>query len=249
MALRNRLMTTLLTLATAATALPASACPPGGQGGYCPPSVPYYPAQRAVYPSQRVVHPAQSRATAQAATSQARAVASRARAVADQATAAARVRAAAAQAKAAFLARNDGTALTLMDQIVKAAPKNNEALQFRSLVRFATAEYKPAAADAYEAMKYGPIWNRKSLEGLYGDMQTYERHLKELQATADEQPEALDVHFLLAYEMLMSGDLAAGEAELETVLKIKPAEPLATNLLKVVRDVRRKETAVATDTP
>lgn len=254
MALRNRLMTTLLTLATAATALPSSACPPDG---HCPPSTPYYPAHRPVYPSQRVVHSAQPRPTAHAVTSQARTVAAQARATADQATAAARVQAmaaarvwaTAAQAKGAFLARNYGTALSLMDQIVKVAPKNNEALQFRSLVHFAMAEYKPAAADAYEAMKYGPIWNKKSLQGLYGDMKTYDRHLKELQATADEQPEALEVHFLLAYQMLLSGDLATGEAELETVLKIQPAEPLATNLLKVVQDVRRKEATVAADAP
>lgn len=234
---RNRLMTTLLTLATAATAIPALACPPGGRpyggysGGYSRPAPVYYSTQRYV----RTAPVASTTATAQA------------RAVADQAVAAAKIRATAAQAKAAFLAKNYGTALALMDQVVKVVPNNNEALQFRSLIRFAMADYKPAAADAYEAMKYGRLWTKDSIDGLYGDAAAYRRHLKALEIAAAEQPEALDVHFLLAYQKLMTGDFEAGKKELETVLAIKPAEPMAENLLKIVDAARNKETAVASD--
>lgn len=238
MTVRNRLLTTLLTFATAATAVPTIACPPGGHGGhgYRRPSPVYHrPAYRPVYTTPVYTTPVTTVQQAQA--------------TATQTTAAAQLRAKAAQAKAAFLAKNYGTALSLLDQVVKAAPKNNEALQFRSLVHFAMGDYKAAAADAYEAMKYGPVWDKKSLDGLYGDMAVYERHLKALRAAAAEEPETLHLHFLLAYQALLSGDLAEGEKELETVLAIKPAEPLAEAFLKVVKDLRAKEATVAADGP
>lgn len=258
---RNRLMTTLFSLATAAVAVPAVACPPGGHYrqsysyGYSQPSyTPTYRYTNYHQPTYQVVHqpasavqPALSQA--QATISQAQATVDQARAAASQATAANQLKATAAQAKAAFQARNYGSALALVDQIVKVAPKNNEALQFRSLIQFALGDYKKSAADAYDAMLNGGVWTKESLVGLYGDMEVHTRQLKMLKSAAADEPKALELHFLLAYQLVMTGELADSEKELVTVLEIKPAEPLATNLLKLVKDARAKVTTVAADTP
>jgi predicted Zn-dependent protease len=244
----------------AAAATPAFACPPRGCHGpsYYAPQPAYYPPQPAYYPQEPAYQPQPVytpvsqpvSSVASAATARAAAAVQQARAVADQASAVARVRAQAAQAKAAFTARNYGTALELMNQVVKAAPQNSEALEFRSLIRFAMADYKPAASDAYESLKYGPVWNTAAVQGLYGNMMVYERHLKELEEEAAARPDAMELRFLLAQHMLMKGDLAKGEKELEAVLKIKPAEPMAARLLTAVRDARSKDVKqVASDTP
>lgn len=266
---RTRLFATLLSLAAA----PAAACGPHGcgggfaggySGGYYPAQPAYYAPQPSYYPPQQDYYPPQPIPTnyasvsartvaanaVAAATRRAQAATQQAQAVAAQATALAQVRALVAQAKTAFAAKNYGTALDAINKVVAQAPKDSEALEFRSLIRFAMADYTPAAADAYESMKLGPVWNAAALKMLYGDMATYERHFKELESAAADKPQSLDVHFLLAQHLLMKGDLAAGEKELEAVTKIRPDEPLAAKLLANVRDIRSKETKqVASDTP
>jgi len=235
---RSTLLTTLLTLTTAALALPATACPPSS--GYSSPSrgySSYQPAWPASQPSWRTV----SRPIVRSAPAKVTTATTRSTAASREADLMATLRSKVAVAKTAFASRNYGTALERLDEVVKLAPKNNEALQFRSLVHFALGDHKKAASDAYEALKFGNAWNSTAITALYGDVARYRQHLLALRSTAVDQPEKLELRFLLAYHSLLTGDLASGESELQAVLKIRPAEPLAEKLLVGVRGARARQ--------
>jgi tetratricopeptide (TPR) repeat protein len=138
-------------------------------------------------------------------------------------------------AREAFEKQDYRGALQRMDVVVNLVPKNQDARQFRSLILFALAEYKSAAAEAYDAILLGPVWTWDTLRTLYSDTKVYREQYRGLQQVASAQPDSLDVHFLLAYQHLMLGHLKHGEAELLKVLKIQPDEPVTQQLLQAVR--------------
>lgn len=227
----KRLCMTLLTLATTTMVSPyALACPQSG-GGYPV----YQPVYRPVY--RPIASPPVVRRVTQMTTPQSNA---------NQSLTA--IRSQVSQARTAFTARNYGTALELMNKVVKQLPQNNEALQFRSLIHFALADDKAAAADAYEALKLGAAWNATAITTLYGDAKRYEAQLAALKLRAESNPDSLEVHFLLAYQSLVNGDLKTGEKELEEVLRIRPDEPLSSKLLIVVKDLRSKSNQTTAST-
>jgi tetratricopeptide (TPR) repeat protein len=138
-------------------------------------------------------------------------------------------------ARRAFEKQDYPAALRRMDEAVKLVPGNRDARQFRSLILFATPSYQQAAAEAYDAVLLGPVWNWETLRTLYKEPKTYTQQFRRLQQAAASQPESLDVHFLLAYHYLMLGHLKHGEASLVKVLEIQPEEPVTQQLLHAVR--------------
>ena len=148
-------------------------------------------------------------------------------------------------ARRAFEQQNYQAALERMDVAVKLVPKNADARQFRSLILFAMADYKQAAAEAYDAVLLGPLWTWETLRSVYADKQLYTRQYRKLQTAAAARPDSLEVHFLLACHYLMLGHLQHGEAELVKVLQIKPGEPVSTRLLEVVRQTQDDAAQVA----
>lgn len=138
-------------------------------------------------------------------------------------------------ARKAFEKQDYRGALKRMDVVVNLVPKNQDARQFHSLILFAMGEYQQAAAEAYDAILLGPVWTWDTLHDLYSNPNTYREQYRKLQQVAAAKPDALDVHFLLAYQHLMLGHLKHGESELLKVLTIQPNEPVAMQLLQAVR--------------
>lgn len=142
-------------------------------------------------------------------------------------------------ARGAFEKQDYQTALQRMDEAVKLVPENLDARQFRSLILFAMPDYRRAAAEAYDAILLGPVWNWATLHTLYPDTKVYTQQYHRLQQAAASQPDSLEVHFLLAYHYLMLGHLKHGEAELLKVLEIQPDEPVTVQLLQAVRAAQK----------
>lgn len=149
-------------------------------------------------------------------------------------------------AKSSFQNKKYLDAVAASTKWIELAPKSTDALQLRSLSYFAMGEFKLAARDAYTSILTGPIWTRVALKELYTDASGHTRDLSWLRAAADEQPQSLHVHFLLAYHNLLLGNLNSGAKNLETVLKIKPNEPVASRLLQVVSTKLENEGSVLT---
>jgi len=140
------------------------------------------------------------------------------------------------------------SALKQMDKAIKLVPENHDARQFRSLILFAKQDYKLAAADAYDAVRLGPIWTWDTILELYPNKALYSEHYSRLQRDAKEQRDSLDVQFLLAYHHLALGHLAAGEKQLRRVLEIQPNEPVSQQLLQVVVNLRAKKETTTVST-
>jgi len=138
-------------------------------------------------------------------------------------------------AKAKFLAADYAGAKDQLDRVVKLAPKDTAAFQFRALTEFAQGNFKLAAADIYEALKVGNTWTKPVVDSLYGSQSAqYSTHLAVLQAAAEKADAPMQVHFLMAYHSLVREDWPAAQRHLQEVLERMPAEPMATKLLAVV---------------
>ena len=138
------------------------------------------------------------------------------------------------QGQAAFRKRNLGDALDIANRMVKASPKSPDTLQFRSLVHFASGDYQLSARDAYSAMLAGPLWPKSTMESIYGDLKSHQRDVRVLKLAMSEEPTALAPAFVLAYHQLMLENWSEARTALQTALRIKPDEPVATKLLQVV---------------
>ncbi len=152
-------------------------------------------------------------------------------------------------ARMAFEKSDYSGALKQMDEAVELVPKNQDALQFRSLILFAMQDYKPAAAEAYNAILLGPIWTWETVRDLYPVPDRYSEHYRRLQQDAKADREAMDTQFLLAYHHLVLGHLAVGEKQLRRVLKIQPEEPVTQQLLEVVVAMQAESETKPVSTP
>ena len=152
-------------------------------------------------------------------------------------------------ARTAFEKLDYAGALADMDAAVALVPENRDARQFRSLILFAMRDYKPAAAEAYEAILQGPIWTWETVRDLYPNKDRYSEHYRRLQKDAKTHPEAMETQFLLAYHHLVLGHLAAGEKQLRRVLEIRPEEPVTRQLLEVVVSLQAQPETQAVSTP
>lgn len=152
-------------------------------------------------------------------------------------------------ARTAFEKLDYAGALAQMDAAVALVPENRDARQFRSLILFAMRDYKPAAAEAYEAILKGPIWTWETVRDLYPNKDRYSEHYRRLQKDARAFPDAMETQFLLAYHHLVLGHLAPGEKQLRRVLEIRPEEPVSRQLLEVVVSLQAEQATHAVSTP
>jgi hypothetical protein len=140
------------------------------------------------------------------------------------------------EAKALFAAGKYSQAEGKLDAVVKLAPKDSNAYQFRALTHLAQNDFDSAAADAYDAMLLGNSWTREVVATFYARSRLgiYDNHIGQLQRVAQQEP-SMQTHFLLAYHHLVNQNWLAGQLELEKVLALQPDEPLSTKLLAVVK--------------
>lgn len=122
-----------------------------------------------------------------------------------------------------------------LDEVVKLAPKDSNAYQFRALTHFARSDFKAAAADAYDAMALGNAWTGEVIQSIYGaqSLGTYNNQLDQLKRVVDQNP-SMQSHFLLAYHHLVNSQWSEGKTQLEKVLALQPEEQLSQKLLAAV---------------
>jgi thioredoxin-like negative regulator of GroEL len=134
-------------------------------------------------------------------------------------------------ARAAF-ARGDYTAaMTQINQAIAKKPNNAILHEFRSLVLFATAQYKPAAAAAYAVLSVGPGWDWATLSGFYPDVNVYTAQLRALEQYRNGNPNLPEIRFLLAYHYMSCGYSDPAVIELKELVKLNPKDQLAAQLL------------------
>ncbi len=143
-------------------------------------------------------------------------------------------------AKEQFLTASYPSAIKELNEVVKIAPKDSSAYQFRSLAAFAQRRFGDAAADAYDAMSYGNAWTMPVIQSLYGSNdKLYAAHLQELEREAMNDNASMQTHFLLAYHLLVDEQWDAAKIQLQKVLQLSPEEPLSTKLLAAVEQKLR----------
>lgn len=141
------------------------------------------------------------------------------------------------ESKQLFRSQRYVEASRVLGRAVEKAPENSDVLQFRGYAFFAAGDFEAASADVYDALQYGNTWNWQAVYDLYKSKGLYEAQLRKLEAARKTSP-SLSTHFLLGYQYLVLNHLDRGQKELEAALVAQPEEPLITQLVSVVRDVR-----------
>ena len=138
-----------------------------------------------------------------------------------------------AQAKQSMRNGQADSAKKFLDEAINELPEDSNLYQFRSLALFSLGQYEAAAADAYDAIKIGNLWNWDAVSDVYGS-QKYTPDLRKLEQSVKQDGKQMTTRFLLAYHYLVLGHLEHGAQQLRQVLSISPQEPVATQLLAVV---------------
>ncbi len=136
-------------------------------------------------------------------------------------------------AKAFFKTHQYADAEVRLNDVVKLAPDDTNAWQFRSLALFAQGKFDAAAADAYDGIKLGNTWTTTVLNSIYPSADRYHRQLERLVQQAAQKP-SMSAHFLLGYHYLILNDLENGRLQLTKVLEFSPEEPVATQLIAAI---------------
>lgn len=143
-------------------------------------------------------------------------------------------------AKEQFRAKDYSETIKTLELAMELDPENSDILQFRGFAHFANHDYDEAAADVYDALQLGNTWNWKAVHDLYQSKEVYVSHLRTLETVRKAAPN-MTHHFLLGYQYLVLEHLARGQKELERALIDQPGEPLVTQLVGVVKEIRAAE--------
>lgn len=145
------------------------------------------------------------------------------------------------EAQEHFKVGNYPLATETMNRVIELSPDSSAAYQFRALTYFARGNYDAAAADIYDTLLRGNLWNWETVYPLYGNEKVYTAQYRQLSRSARTDAQSLSKHFLLAYHHLVLGHLSHGEKELKHVLTIRPTEELTQKLLVVVQRMQSNE--------
>jgi tetratricopeptide (TPR) repeat protein len=145
--------------------------------------------------------------------------------VADQATSAFD------QARGAFKAGDYDQALQLVQQALAQMPSDTTLHEFLALVLFAQGKYEQAAAPLYAVLSVGPGWDWTTLSGMYPDVETYTRQLRNLEAYLKTNPKSAQARFVLAYQYLCEGHVEDAVAQLKQVVELQPGDTLSAQLV------------------
>jgi tetratricopeptide (TPR) repeat protein len=130
-------------------------------------------------------------------------------------------------ARESFKSGDYARALSLADQALAQTPNDPILHEFRALVLFALNRYKEAAATAYAVLTAGPGWNWATMVGLYPDVDTYNKQLRQLEANVLQKPDDASSHFLLAYHYMVQGHKNAAASQFGRVAKLEPNDQLS----------------------
>ena len=138
-------------------------------------------------------------------------------------------------ARQLFTAGNYPAALAEIDKAGALAPKDPDLTQFRAFCLFAQKDYRQAAAAIYAVLAAGPGWDWTTVSNLYPSTSTYTAQLRTLESYSQQNPNAADARFLLAYQYLVTGHNPQAVEELKVVSQLQPNDQLAAQLLRPQR--------------
>jgi tetratricopeptide (TPR) repeat protein len=134
-------------------------------------------------------------------------------------------------ARNAFLEGDYRGALAQCDQALAKRPNDTIIHEFRGLVLFALGRYQEAAGTVYAVLSIGPGWDWTTLSGFYSDIDVYTQQLRALEKYVNENVNAADARFLLAYHYMTCGHNDAAAAQFKAAVKLNPKDQLSAQLL------------------
>ncbi len=119
----------------------------------------------------------------------------------------------------------------------KKRPQDPYALFALVHASFANGEFRQAGRYLDKALAIEPDWAlfEFRLQEFYGDIEEYERHLKNLKRQVDLRPDLARLKFLLAYVYYFSGRFADAADLLADVLRMEPGFERADYFLRLAR--------------
>ncbi len=141
-------------------------------------------------------------------------------------------------ARTAFRAGDYARALSLTDAGVAHLPTDAVLHEFRALCLFAMHNYRDAAAALYAVLAAGPGWDWETMKSFYPDVATYTAQLRSLEAYQRANPMTPEANFLLGYHYLCLGYPQDAAKQFEAVVKLRPDDQLAGQLLKALTQSR-----------
>jgi tetratricopeptide (TPR) repeat protein len=150
-------------------------------------------------------------------------------------------------AREAFKAGEFTRALILTDLALQ--PHRNEPVlhEYRALCLFALGRYDDAAAALYVVLAAGPGWDWATMVGLYSDVATYTRQIRDLEEAITKNTSVASNRFLLAYHYLVQDHREAARHQFEHVVKLEPKDELAAQFAKALSSSSQSPTAAAPD--
>lgn len=134
-------------------------------------------------------------------------------------------------ARQAFYQGDYAGALASTNKALAAMPNDPIIHEFRALVMFAQGKYQEAAAGLYSVLSVGPGWDWTTLSSLYPDTDTYTKQLRALEAYVNQNRQASDARFVLAYHYMTLGSKDAAAQQYQVLYKQSPQDQLVKQLL------------------
>ena len=126
------------------------------------------------------------------------------------------------------------SALTQLDQAIKANPGDAVLHELRALTLFAMKKYDESAATIHSVLAVGPGWDWPTMASLYPDVEQYTAQLRELETYSRANKEGAAAQFLLGYHYMTLGHPESAATEFGKVVKLQPKDRVAQDLLALV---------------
>jgi tetratricopeptide (TPR) repeat protein len=134
-------------------------------------------------------------------------------------------------ARKAFRAGDYDQALSLVDRVIKDNPSDTAAHELRGLTLFAMGRYDESAATLNSLLAVAPGWSWQTMIGLYPDVNTYEKQLRNLEAFTKNEPKNAAGRFLLGYHYLVAGHQDAARRQFAQAVDLQPKDRVSEQLL------------------
>lgn len=126
-------------------------------------------------------------------------------------------------------------AKSLLEELGDSVVNEGVVCQTYALILFQTGEYQKAAEWAYAGLQSVKPFDWNTIRDLYGRPEDYAARYEELQKLSKNEPDRVELHFLLAYHHLMLGHRRHAETELKNVQHSLGTDPVVQMLLQEVR--------------
>jgi hypothetical protein len=150
-------------------------------------------------------------------------------------------------AREAFKAGDFARALRLADLALQPYPNEPVLHEFRALCLFALGRFDESAAALFVVLTAGPGWDWATMVGLYPDVATYTRHIRELEAAILKNTSVASNRFVLGYHYMVQDHLESAQWQFENVVKLEPKDELAARFAKALSSSSHAPTAAAPD--